>query len=168
MTLSRLRLYLLLLLQTSLSTIPTTNALETLMQDFPAFTSAAETRPCATECAIVPSATFKVKYSCSPGNPVSCICANETASVELRDSMSTYCYNKCDGLVGPRLATAILADYCGQDWEGKATITKPPEGPTTTPAAPKGGGPNTEDSDGGLKRWETIVIGTLVPIGIYD
>ena len=171
MTLTGSNLFLLLLITIVTWSVSGSTALE--MQDVPAYTSAAETKPCATECAITPSAAFKTKYACDPVNPVSCICANETASVELRDSMSTYCYEKCDGLVGPHLATSILAEYCRQDWEGK-TITDPPLGPTGTSAGTTGTpkssgavippteGPNT--SDGGLKRWETIVLGTVIPI----
>jgi len=141
-------------------------ATETLMQDFPEFTSAAETKPCATECAITPSAAFKTKYACDPVNPVSCICANGTASVELRDSMSQYCYDKCDGLVGPHLATSILAAYCGQDWEGK-TITDPPPGPSTpTTSESNASASSTAISDmsgGGLTKTETIILATVLP-----
>jgi len=136
-------------------------AAETLMQDFPAYTSAAETKPCATECAITPSAAFKTKYACDPVNPVSCICANGTASVELRDSMSQYCYDKCDNLVGPHLATSILAAYCGQDWEGKP-ITDPPPGPSTTTSSGSGAIPDA--SGGGLTKTETIILATVLPI----
>jgi len=141
-------------------------ATETLMQDFPAYTSAAETKSCATECAITPSAAFKTKYACDPVNPVSCICANGTASVELRDSMSQYCYDKCDNLVGPHLATSILAAYCGQDWEGK-TITDPPPGPSTTTTSGSGASaPSTaipDASGGGLTKTETIILATVLP-----
>jgi len=82
--------------------------------------------------------------------------------------MSTYCYDKCDGFKGPPLATAILREYCGQDWEGKATSTDGPTGfPTTTGTytdtiTDKGPLP-TPDEDS--KRRETIIIGTVVPIG---
>jgi hypothetical protein len=152
------------------STLGLTRAMETetLMQDFPEYTSAAETKPCATECAITPSAAFKTKYACDPVNPVSCICANGTASVELRDSMSQYCYDKCDGLVGPHLATSILAAYCGQDWEGK-TITNPPPGPSTTTTSESSASASasstaiSDASGGGVTKTETIILATVLP-----
>jgi hypothetical protein len=78
--------------------------------------------PCATECAIMPSITFKSKYSCDIVNPVSCICGNGTRSVELRSSISDYCYNKCAWEM-ITLATAILSDYCV---ENKAVQTQVP------------------------------------------
>lgn len=88
--------------------------------------------PCATECAITPSIAFKSKYSCDIVNPVSCICGNRTRSVELRSSISDYCYNKC-GWDMITLATAILSDYC---IENKAVQTQAPitGSPTETTA----------------------------------
>ncbi|KAK4163318.1 hypothetical protein QBC43DRAFT_335513 [Cladorrhinum sp. PSN259] len=152
---------------------------ETPMQNFPAFTTAAEKKPCATECAITPSAEFKTKYGCDPVNPVSCICANGTRSVELRESISTHCYNKCDNLTGLQLATAILSEYCQQTWEGKPTITDPPTAPTTTTTrsadntgsgsagstgSPSPGPSRPPDDPQGLNRTETIVLQTVIPI----
>ncbi|KAK4447206.1 hypothetical protein QBC34DRAFT_132979 [Podospora aff. communis PSN243] len=158
------------------ATATTATPTETPMQNFPAYTTAGSIKPCATECAITPSASFKAQHSCDPVNPVSCICANGTASVELHDAMSRHCYDKCDGIIGPGLATKILQEYCGQGWEGKRPVTTGPlaEGTSTGTAGAEptigsgtgsaGGDTSGADSSGGLTREETIAIGTVVPI----
>jgi len=139
-------------------------AVETPMQNVPAYTTAIQKKPCATECAIVPSDAFKTKYTCNVVDAVSCICANATASVELRSSMSQYCYDHCDGVVGPHLATAILDGYCAQFSTGRTTdpphasptsttSTEIPNSTTTTPPAP----------DGGLSSGAVIALATVIP-----
>ncbi|KAK0617733.1 hypothetical protein B0T14DRAFT_525753 [Immersiella caudata] len=154
-----------LLFLVSVLATATQAAMETPMQNLSAFTSAAETKPCATECAITPSASFKAQHTCDPVNPVSCICANGTASAELHDAMSTYCYEKCDGFIGVQLATAILVEYCGQSWGGNAMITDAPVTSTSSVTSnPTRTGTADPAAGGGLTKEEKIILATVIPV----
>jgi len=81
------------------------------MENTDAYQTAFAVNPCLTSCAVQPSKTFKAEHGCPPDDAFECICANVTASVELRDSMTAFCFSHCDATVGP-IVTPILEQYC--------------------------------------------------------
>jgi hypothetical protein len=76
-----------------------------------AYQTAFAVNPCLTSCAVEPSKTFVAEHDCPLDDPSECICANVTASIELRNSMTAFCFDHCDGNAGS-IVTPILKQYC--------------------------------------------------------